>query len=166
MYDIPLDTFRSNQRSSVIEPPDLYDVKKSSIKYNGFEYQLIPVEIEKEAELGLVVGQVDGEPMVFIDEILPNGMIDMHGTLKEGDYLVQAGVYSLIGIDVTVALVLIERAYDEGRKSLSFVAARQLKPDRPKPVIQVPVNQNNVVNGQSEQTTNDNKTDKQEEKVE
>ena len=38
------------------------------------------------------------------------------GTLKEGDYLVQAGVYSLIGIDVTIALVLIERAYDEGRK--------------------------------------------------
>jgi hypothetical protein len=81
------------------------------------------------------VGQVQGEPRVFIDEILPNGMIDMHGkfvrkmfeinylrntlfigTLKEGDYLIQAGVYSLIDIDVTIALELIERAYNEGRK--------------------------------------------------
>jgi hypothetical protein len=38
------------------------------------------------------------------------------GTLKEGDYIIQVGVYSLVGIDVTTALVLIERAYDEGRK--------------------------------------------------
>jgi hypothetical protein len=37
------------------------------------------------------------------------------GTLKESDYLLQAGVYSLIGIDISIALVLIERAYDEGR---------------------------------------------------
>ena len=38
------------------------------------------------------------------------------GALKEGDYLLQAGVYSLISIDISVVLVLIERAYDEGRK--------------------------------------------------
>jgi hypothetical protein len=37
------------------------------------------------------------------------------GTLKEGDYLLQAGVYSLVGIEISIALVLIERAYDEGR---------------------------------------------------
>ncbi len=43
-------------------------------------------------------------------------ILNFVGTLKEGDYLLQAGVYSLIGIDVTIALILIERAYDEGRK--------------------------------------------------
>jgi len=35
------------------------------------------------------------------------------------------------------------------------VAARQLKPDRPKPVIQTPVNKNETPNKQSETTTNE-----------
>lgn len=80
------------------------------------------------------------------------------GTLKEGDYLLQAGVYSLIGIDITIVLVLIERAYDEGRKvdlsdiwsmswvyfiqSVSFVAARQEKPDRQKQITKLTETQN------------------------
>ncbi|CAF0952412.1 unnamed protein product [Adineta steineri] len=98
----------------------------------GFEYQLMPVEIEKDAELGVVLGQIEGEKWIFIDEILPNGMIEMHGTLKEGDYLLQAGVYSLTDIDITTALLLVERAYEEGRKTVSFVAARQQKPDAAK----------------------------------
>ena len=38
------------------------------------------------------------------------------GTLKEGDYLLQAGLYSLTGVDIPTALLLIEKAYDEGRK--------------------------------------------------
>ena len=33
----------------------------------------------KDAQLGLVIGQVGDEPSIFIDEILPDGMIDMHG---------------------------------------------------------------------------------------
>ena len=38
------------------------------------------------------------------------------GTLKEGDYLIQAGAYSLQRTDIPTALLLIERAYDEGKK--------------------------------------------------
>ncbi|CAF3765003.1 unnamed protein product, partial [Rotaria sordida] len=49
--------------------------------------------------------------------------------LTEGDYLIQAGIYSLADIDIKKALLLIERAYDEGRNSLSFIAARQQKPN-------------------------------------
>ena len=33
----------------------------------------------QEAELGLVLGLIEGEHWLFIDEILPNGMIEMHG---------------------------------------------------------------------------------------
>ncbi len=36
----------------------------------------------QDAEIGLVVGQIEGQQWVFIDEILPNGMIDMHGKFK------------------------------------------------------------------------------------
>ena len=35
--------------------------------------------VRQEAELGLVIGQVEGDSLIFIDEILPNGMIEMHG---------------------------------------------------------------------------------------
>jgi hypothetical protein len=38
------------------------------------------------------------------------------GTIKEGDYLIQAGVYSLVGVDIATALELVERAYQDGRK--------------------------------------------------
>ncbi len=38
------------------------------------------------------------------------------GTIKEGDYLIQVGVYSLVGVDIATALELVERAYDDGRK--------------------------------------------------
>ncbi len=68
------------------------------------------------------------------------------GTIKEGDYLIQVGVYSLVGVDIATALELVERAYDDGRKvyfspvllvyqiyysiqSVTFVAARQQKSD-------------------------------------
>ena len=70
--------------------------------------------------------------------------INFLGILKEGDYLIQVGVYSLTDIDVPTALKLIERAYDEGRQvnfvyvllitkiqfiqTISFVAARLEKP--------------------------------------
>ncbi|CAF0766166.1 unnamed protein product [Adineta ricciae] len=128
-HSIPLKNRRVAQRPSIVEPPDLAEVRKSSIKVKGVEYQLLPVEIEKDAEIGLVLGQVDDEPYIFIDEVLPNGMIDMHGVLKEGDYLIQAGSYSLIDIDITTALVLVERAYEDGRKTVSFVAARSQKPN-------------------------------------
>ncbi|CAF3959222.1 unnamed protein product [Rotaria sp. Silwood2] len=101
--------------------------QNSTRKYDGYEYQLIPVEIPKDAEIGLVVGHIEGQSWVFIDEILPNGMIDMHGVLKEGDYLIQVGIYSLTNVNITTALLLIERAYDDGRNTLSFVAARQEK---------------------------------------
>ncbi|CAF2620615.1 unnamed protein product [Rotaria sp. Silwood2] len=89
--------------------------QNSTRKYDGYEYQLIPVEIPKDAEIGLVVGHIEGQSWVFIDEILPNGMIDMHGVLKEGDYLIQVGIYSLTNVNITTALLLIERAYDDGR---------------------------------------------------
>jgi len=101
-------------------------IKKSLIVNNGVEYQVIAVEIDKLAEIGMVVGHVEGHQWVFIDEILPNGMIDMHGGLKVGDYLTQAGLYSLVAIDLPTALLLIEKAYDEGRKTVSFVAVRSL----------------------------------------
>ncbi|CAF0934878.1 unnamed protein product [Rotaria sordida] len=126
---IPLVQSGTAQRTSLIEHHNISDAKKSIRTENGFEYQLIPVEIQKEAEIGLVIGHIEGEPWVFIDEILPNGMIDMHGILTEGDYLIQAGIYSLADIDIKKALLLIERAYDEGRNSLSFIAARQQKPN-------------------------------------
>ncbi|UJR26653.1 hypothetical protein I4U23_007970 [Adineta vaga] len=129
---ISLSNRRSAQRPSIVEPPDLTDIKKASQIFNGTEYQLIPVEIEKEAEIGLVLGQIEGEQYVFIDEILPNGMIEMHGILKEGDYLIQAGTYNLSGVDITTALVLVERAYEEGRKAVAFVAARPQKSDTSK----------------------------------
>ncbi|CAF1010763.1 unnamed protein product [Adineta steineri] len=125
-------TQRTTQRSSIVGPVDMSEIKKSLIRNKGFEYQLMPVEIEKDAELGVVLGQIEGEKWIFIDEILPNGMIEMHGTLKEGDYLLQAGVYSLTDIDITTALLLVERAYEEGRKTVSFVAARQQKADTAK----------------------------------
>ncbi|CAF3695194.1 unnamed protein product [Rotaria sp. Silwood1] len=127
--DVPLVPLGGSQRTSVIEVNNLSGPKKETISYNGYEYQLIPVEIPKEAEIGLVVGHIEGQNWVFIDEILPNGMIEMHGVLKEGDYLIQVGVYSLTGVNITKALLLIESAYDEGRNSLSFVAARQEKSD-------------------------------------
>lgn len=133
-------------------------------------------------------------------------MIDMHGkfnqknsfeyqnylfigTLKEGDYLLQAGVYSLVGIDISIALVLIERAYDEGRnvdlisnlfihlflryilfQTVSFVAARQQKPDRPKLVISTVMNKKEADNKADDQeltvrTSTENKTNKQEQKM-
>ncbi len=37
------------------------------------------VFVYQQSEIGLVIGQIDGEEWVFIDEILPNGMIDTHG---------------------------------------------------------------------------------------
>ncbi|CAF3641649.1 unnamed protein product [Rotaria socialis] len=137
-YDIPLGestrtSYRDRnsylQRTSLIEQLELIEPTKALATYNYGQYQLIPVEIEKEAQLGLVVGQIEGESWVFIDEILPHGMIDTHGVLKEGDYLIQAGNYSLVDIDVSKALLFIERAYDDGRKTISFVAARQEKSD-------------------------------------
>ncbi|CAF1602341.1 unnamed protein product [Adineta ricciae] len=146
-HSIPLTKRRAAQRPSIVEPPDLSEVRKSSIRVGctnvflylnkflcssqvkGVEYQMLPVEIEKDAEIGLVLGQIDDERYVFIDEVLPNGMIDMHGVLKEGDYLIQAGSYCLVEIDITTALVLVERAYEEGRKTVSFVAARSQKPN-------------------------------------
>ncbi|CAF4830755.1 unnamed protein product, partial [Rotaria magnacalcarata] len=137
-YDIPLGeqtrTSYTNhdsylQRISLTEHLELIEPTKALTTYNYGQYQLIPVEIEKEAQLGLVVGQIEGESWVFIDEILANGMIDTHGILKEGDYLIQAGNYSLVDITVSKALLFIERAYDEGRKTISFVAARQVKSD-------------------------------------
>ena len=79
------------------------------------------------------------------------------GVLNEGDYLLQVGSYSLIGIDITVALILIERAYDEERnvkynfiflfsiycfQTISFVAARRLKSsvdkELPKSILKKP----------------------------
>ncbi|CAF1654994.1 unnamed protein product, partial [Didymodactylos carnosus] len=47
--------------------------------------------------------------------------------LKVGDYLTQVGVYSLVAMDLPSALLLIEKAYDEGRKTVSFIAARPLE---------------------------------------
>ena len=40
------------------------------------------------------------------------------GILKEGDFLIQAGAYDLSDVDIPTALLLIERAYEEGKKVL------------------------------------------------
>ncbi|CAF4219368.1 unnamed protein product, partial [Adineta steineri] len=46
-------TQRTTQRSSIVGPVDMSEIKKSLIRNKGFEYQLMPVEIEKDAELGV-----------------------------------------------------------------------------------------------------------------